>query len=212
MFGKVKTSLDVIWVSHFMRQVEDMDDELKSAEEGEKLDWAYGGCDVSKHMDTSASVFGELLGYDDKCHMCQKIHDVNDCGMTWVEEVTKKEVTICQACQPKSLIYMRENGFMTWEEHEDEEDGLVRCCVCGDRDNDEEMFHAHGEQMCRDCYTEDLAEDGISMCGYCADEYDDDSDEWTMSENEYGEEIQLCQHCYKHWNPETGRCEPKSKK
>ena len=93
--------------------------------------------------------------------------------------------------------------------NEEDDDGMAECCVCGDRDNDDEMYHAHGEQMCRDCYTEDLAEDGRSMCAHCADDYHDDSDEWTMSENEYGEEIQLCQDCYKNWNPVTGKWERK---
>jgi hypothetical protein len=63
MFEKVKTSLDIIWVSHFMRQVIDMSDELESTDEGEKLDWAYGGCDVSDHMDASANVLSELVAH-----------------------------------------------------------------------------------------------------------------------------------------------------
>jgi len=61
MFGEVKTSLDIIWLSHFMRQVTDMSDEIESAEEGEKLDWAYGGCDLSDHMEASLNVLCELM-------------------------------------------------------------------------------------------------------------------------------------------------------
>ena len=61
MFEKVKTSLDIIWLSHFMRQVTDMSDELESADEGEKLNWAYGGCDLSDHMDASSNVLCELV-------------------------------------------------------------------------------------------------------------------------------------------------------
>tara|TARA_R110002126_G_scaffold99331_9_gene230523 strand:+ start:894 stop:1109 length:216 start_codon:yes stop_codon:yes gene_type:complete len=61
MFGEVKTSLDIIWLSHFMRQVTEMSDELESADEGEKLNWAYGGCDLSDHMDASSNVLCELV-------------------------------------------------------------------------------------------------------------------------------------------------------
>lgn len=95
---------------------------------------------------------------------------------------------------------------------DEDEDGLVACCDCGDRYNEEETYHCHGEEMCHDCYAEYLSHDCRSMCGHCGDDYHDDSDEWTMSENEHGEEIKLCQHCYKHWNPVTGRWDPKSKK
>ena len=61
--------------------------------------------------------------FKDTCYMCHKNHDVNDCGMTWIDKVNKVKVTVCMDCDGQSYSKMHESGFMTWEEEEEEEEG-----------------------------------------------------------------------------------------
>ena len=57
MFGKVKTSLDIIWISHFMSQVVEQTNIDAPADHP----YWYFGSDVKNHMNISASVLSELV-------------------------------------------------------------------------------------------------------------------------------------------------------
>ena len=81
-------------------------------------------------------------------------------------------------------------------------DSTIQCVGCGCEYCENEMYY-DGEWQCLDCHVDWLSQDCRSMCYKCSDDYPDDDEEWIMSENEHGEDIRLCQKCYKGWNSKT---------